>query len=134
MMTSRLNDSFEFEVTFYDKSSATQLLMLSSGSSSLATSGVRVNTGIQMGKDLCSRVYEGCVSSRTRTKNSNESIACMIASPGYPGVYPKNSKCQFFVRGSYADESVPRGTEKLLLINDNLQLDATICHFKPGNR
>lgn len=134
------NDSFEFEVTFYDKSSASALQM--SNSFINANSGVRLNYGLQMGKDLCSRVFEGCVSSPSKTtgrlkSSTNESTlpsACMITSPGYPGVYAKNSKCQYFIRGSNSNENVQRGNDKLLLVNDNIQLDATVCHFEPSNK
>lgn len=101
----------------------------------LLIDNLRLNYGEPLGKDLCSRAFDGCVSSRTgRTRTSNESTACVIASPGYPGVYPRNAKCQYFVRGSYINETVPRGSEKILLINDNIQLDATICHFEPTNK
>lgn len=129
---SSLNDSFEFEVAFYDKQSASTL---QSGSLVMSNSGVRLNYGVQMGKDLCSRVFEGCVSSRSgRFRSSNDSTVCIIASPGFPGVYPKNSKCQYYVRGSYLDEPISRGNEKLILVNENLQLDANICHFEPSNK
>lgn len=124
-----LNDSFEFEVAFFDRQSTFQIQ--SSGFMS-ANVGIKLNYGAQKSKDLCSRVFEGCVS--TKNRHLNESSACIITSPGYPGVYPRNLKCQYFIRGSYADENVPRNSEKMLLVNDNLQLGANICHFEPTNK
>lgn len=166
-----LNDSFEFEVGFYDKQTVTsnslyinkpsqtaaslpsqqQKSVDSSGSGGGgAIGGGKLNYGVQVGPDLCSRVFDGCSSTRPTRNNrhANETV-CVISSPGYPGVYLKNAKCLYTVRsGSFSAANLGEDrnnnnahksfrnsdNEKLILVNDNMQIDANLCFFEPTNR
>ncbi len=97
--------SFEFEVSFYKKQD-------------VSVDGKSIKPGGQV--DYGAR-SPGC----DRSFNDCDEKICAISSPGYPGIYLKNLGCRFTIHN--------RLLKKIILINDNLQLDAKICHFNHTN-
>lgn len=71
----------------------------------------KFNHGFSSDSSRCDKIYTNC-----------RSKVCAITSPGYPAIYLKNLKCQYLIQNS-------KKSEKIILVNDNLQLDGKICHY-----
>lgn len=107
-LTDAEKNSFEFEISFYNKNSLNT-----------------INKNLKPTKELaygnpvmgCDRIFTNC----------HEKI-CTISSPGYPGIFLKNLRCKYRV------ENTQSQGDKIILVNDNLQLDATLCHFNHTNK
>jgi hypothetical protein len=112
-----LSDLFEFEVLVYDQETLNPLTFSKHKYQSDSLSLNKFNQGdTKTDKDerSCDRIFNEC--------SSSNFDACLIKSPGYPGIYLKNSSCSYHINSK---------NEKLILINDNLQLDGSLCHYDP---
>lgn len=85
----------------------------SSSSSSSPPSLNRLNYGQSEG--ACDRVFVDC--------SSSAYDACLVSSPGYPGIYLKNSVCKFHIK------LLSNLTDRLIILNDYLQLDGQMCQY-----
>jgi hypothetical protein len=81
----------------------------------------KFNFGKPVEQHYCDRVFSSC--------SSQSSDACVISSPSYPGMYLKNLTCRYQIKNTFLNRSNEH--ERLLIINDNLQLDGSICHYDP---
>lgn len=70
------------------------------------------NYGSKSDENSCSKTFESC----------SNSDACLLSNNGYPGIYLKAKKCQYIIKNN--------PDEKIIIINDNVQIDSTICHFE----
>lgn len=108
-------DSFEFEISFYAKESLDPLLFSKLKFQQTGKNSnfdlENFNYGSKKNHNTCSQLFENC---------SND--ACLVYSQGYPGVYLPNKQCQYSIKN--------KPNEKLIIINDNIQIDSAICHFE----
>ncbi len=81
----------------------------------------KFNYGKLADQNYCNRVFGNC--------SSQSNDACIISSPGYPGIYLKNLNCKFHVKNTFLNRTGEY--ERLILVNDNLQLNGNICHYDP---
>ncbi len=81
----------------------------------------KFNYGKPVDQSYCNRMFANC--------SSQNNDACIISSPSYPGIYLKNLKCKFHVKNTFLNRANQH--ERLILINDNLQLNGNICHYDP---
>jgi hypothetical protein len=85
----------------------------------------RLNYGNLINDSKCNYLYNDC--------HVNNKDACVISSPGYPGVYLKGLDCSYSIKKSYDDKIDSTKDLKLILINDNMHLDATLCHYEQNS-
>lgn len=123
-----MNDTYEFEISFYDKESLSPSIFSKfqqqQGEKSNDLTLKRLNYGKAFENDSCSRVYFNC--------SARNTDACLISTSGYPGIYLKNQQCQYYIKNDVLKRENSKN-QKLIVINDYLQIDATICHFDPTN-
>ena len=113
-------DFFEFEVTFRDKES------LNPKTYQISKSNLKqANYGTLIEKTKCDRVFDDC--------SGQNYDACVLSSPGYPGVYLKNMRCLHYIKNIYYTKS-GLSSQKLILINENLQLDGALCHTQLSSK
>jgi len=108
------NDFFEFEITFHNSNQLNPHLF-SKQKSKLNLK--RLNFGEQIDNEVhskCDRTFNSC--------SDSEYDACLVASPGYPGIYLKNQRCLYYIKNT---ESIMN--QKLILVNDNIQVDSQLC-------
>ena len=99
---------------------------------SSSASFFKFNYGKPVADHYCSRTFANC--------STASSHACLITSPGYPGIYLKNISCQFNIfnnnnnSAKYRNSNNPNENnnknERLILISDNLQLDGSMCSYR----
>ena len=109
------NDFFEFEITFHNSNQLNPHSFSKYQKSKLTLK--RLNFGDQIENEAqskCDRTFNSC--------SDSEYDACLIASPGYPGIYLKNQRCLYYIKNT---ESIMN--QKLILVNDNLQVDSQLC-------
>ena len=160
--TVQFNDTFEFEITFYDKESlnpihfSKQMKQSAVAGSSAASANkqqtppARYNYGTRIDASECSRYFADCsagdASSSSSSSVSSPSSGCVINSPGYPGIYLKNSRCHYLIRNTNVNTNTNNnqasaksnnnkrptigGKSKLIVINDNVQVDGTMCNYE----
>ncbi|RNA36355.1 dorsal-ventral patterning tolloid 1, partial [Brachionus plicatilis] len=110
-------DSFEFEISFYRKESLDPLLFSklkfqqAGKKNTFALS--KFNYGSKPNKSTCTQTFEDC---------SHSSDACLLSTKGHPGIYLRNKHCHFSIKNKPGD--------KLIILNDNIQIDSAICHFE----
>ena len=125
-LSSSTNDSFEFEISFYDRESLNPVLhsKQTKYSNNNQQSTNHFDYGGQLENSVCTYYYSNCT-------NSN-SDGCILNSKGYPGIYLRNLKCQYLIKNQLTSKSLIN--QKLILINDNIQLDGTLCHYQPTGK
>lgn len=126
-----LNDTYEFEVSFYDTETLNPNVFSKHKyqKPSLHTDDElkHFNYGNIVDDVACTRIYMNCTN-----KNTD---ACLVSTAGYPGVYLKNKQCQYYIKNEL-QQTAHRANikyQKLILLNDHLQIDSTLCHFEPSN-
>lgn len=119
---SQSKDVFEFEISYHSTSS---LNPHSFSKQKLKFNSIkRINYGSIIENEdeaKCDRLFNGCT--------SDNYDACLISSPNYPGIYLKNLRCLYFIKNS---ESLLN--QKLILINDNIQIDGQLCRYSDAKR
>lgn len=112
-------DSFEFEISFYAQESLDSLLFSKLKFYQISKKNEfdlsNFNHGSKSDTNSCGKTFESCSSFD----------ACILSSTGYPGIYLRAKKCHFKIKNE--------PNEKLIIINDNIQIDSTICHFEKAN-
>ena len=109
------NDYFEFEITFHNTNQLNPNLFSKQNSKNL--NAKRINYGEQIENDeqfKCDRTFNSC--------SDSDYDSCLIASPGYPGIYLKNQRCFYYIKNT---ESLMN--QKLILVSDNIQVDSQLC-------
>lgn len=120
-----LSDTFEFEISFYSKESlepklfAKQKYLTNPNDNHRHLESLNYNYGQSIESTKCNRLFANC--------SSPSFAGCIISSPGFPGIYLKNLKCLYLIKSSLSTKANYLN-QKLILINDNLQLDGTMCH------
>ncbi|CAF0987979.1 unnamed protein product, partial [Brachionus calyciflorus] len=110
-------DTYEFEIIFYSKESLEPILYsklkYQQAEKKINFDLTKINYGTPTNTNNCNRIFTNC--------SSQDNEACVITTQGYPGVYLKSQKCQYIIQNDL--------NEKLVILNDNIQIDSTICHF-----
>ena len=118
----KIDDTFEFEISFYNKNHLSPHTFSKQKYQTNSTQKLtNLNTGLNVDDTKCAYFFTNCTNQKYD--------ACLISSPGYPGVYLKNLKCQYFIKNDL-NSKISLLNQKLILINDNLQVDGKLCHFE----
>ena len=107
---------FEFEVSFYDRKHVLNKNAKHIKFKSNMTT--QFSDGTRLKQTTCDRVFNEC---------NRFDGGCRISSPGYPGIYLKDKRCLFHLHNQKSTNNTLN--QKLILINDNIQLDGNICHY-----
>jgi hypothetical protein len=147
------SDLFEFEISLFDKQAldpnsfskqryfANENDLINKNEKTKMP--IKLHYGVMLGNQQhqpCSYLYSDC------SKDAND--ACIINSSGYPGIYLRNLKCKYVIenidsaisgsanvgvkKNGLAEASESEFDNTGVLINDDFQVDGSLCHFEPN--
>ena len=114
----KLNDTYELEITFYDKNSLKPEMFTNIYANNKIA---KLNQGTQNEDNTCIYSFSDC---------SKMYDACLISSPNFPGSYMRNLKCQYHIKNEPNNNRKPTTrykVEKLILINAISQHNSHLC-------